>query len=76
MQRRSPDRTRRTPYGDPSAKIWGLYLSQSKELDKDDLMDKTLTHECQYPFYVSYPTFEVIEHCTHTEALVRLVISP
>ncbi|KAH9992202.1 hypothetical protein BJV74DRAFT_401965 [Russula compacta] len=35
LQRRDTGLTGQTLYGDPSAKIWGLYLSQAEKFDKD-----------------------------------------
>ena len=35
LPRRDTGLTGQTLYGDPSAKIWGLYLSQAEKVDKE-----------------------------------------
>ena len=35
LHRRDTSLTTQTPYGDPSSKIWGLYLSEAEKFDKE-----------------------------------------
>jgi hypothetical protein len=35
LHRRDTSLTTQTLYGDPSSKIWGLYLSQAEKFDKE-----------------------------------------
>ena len=56
----------RTSYSDPSAKIWGLYLSQAKKLDKGHSESWIENIEGVLVFVRQNFIHKVIEYCTHT----------
>ena len=75
MHRRDTGLTTQTLHGDPSSKIWGLYLSQAEKVDKEHSESWTANTDGVLVFVRHNPSHQITVY-SYLNALIRLVFSP
>ena len=65
-----------TLHGDPSSKIWGLYLSQAEKIDKEHSESWTANTDGVLVFVRHNSSHQILTYSSYFDALIRLVFSP